>query len=114
MKSAVVKSTAPKAAEATPTVEPAGHVATTEAATDTSTMEAAASEASTTMEAATTAHAAPVAATAASTARQSHCWRSQANGRDCQQRDRCFMHHQHSPSEILLPAGTMTLNWESC
>jgi len=74
VKSAAVKSTTSKAAEAARSVEPAGHIAA---------MEAAASEAAATMEATTTAHAAAVASTA-STTRQGHCWRSQANGRDCQ------------------------------
>jgi hypothetical protein len=88
MKSVAVKSATSKTAEATPAVEPAGHIATMESAADTSAMEAAASKAATTMEAATTkattAHAATVATTTASTTRQDHCWRGQANGRDCQ------------------------------
>jgi hypothetical protein len=37
------------------------------------------------------------------TARQRHCWRSQTNRCNCQQRDHRLTHHSHSPSEILLP-----------
>jgi hypothetical protein len=50
---------------------------------------------------------ASASATAASaTTRQRHRWRSQANGRNCQQRDHRFTQHRHSPSEISLPTTT--------
>jgi hypothetical protein len=46
------------------------------------------------------------ASATAATTRQRHRWRSQANGRNCQQRDHRFTQHRHSPSEISLPTTT--------
>jgi hypothetical protein len=68
--------------------------ATTKAATmEAATAEAAAAEAA----AVATAHATTTVATATATAptRQRHRWRSQANGRNCQQRDNRFAQHNH-------------------
>jgi hypothetical protein len=39
-----------------------------------------------------------VATTTPATARQRHCWRSQTNRRDCQQRDHCLTQPSHSMS----------------
>jgi hypothetical protein len=98
------------ASETTTTTE----AATAKAATmETATAHAAAVETATATTKAAAAHAATAAvatATAASTAaatRQRHCWRSQANGRNCQQRDNRLAQHHHSPSEISLPAATL-------
>ena len=84
MKSVAVKTATAKAAEAAPTVEATGHIATMESAAPkaSTAMKAAATKAAT-METATATHAASVAA-ASSTTCQGHGWRSQANGRDCQ------------------------------
>jgi hypothetical protein len=41
--------------------------------------------------------AAVAAATATATTSQRHCWRSQANRRNCQQRDNRLAQHNHSP-----------------
>jgi hypothetical protein len=65
---------------------------------------AAVETASATTKAAATA--AVAATTAAATARQRHCWRSQANRCNCQQRDHRLTQHDHSPSEIPLPTST--------
>jgi hypothetical protein len=108
-------------------VEAACHTATMEFAADSSTVEAPSSKASTTMEAAsaetatmeaastkaTASHAASVAATAStSTTSQRHRWRSQADGRNCQQRDRYVTQHDDSPSEISLPTKNCDLELE--
>jgi hypothetical protein len=45
---------------------------------------------------ATSATSATATSTSATT-RQRHCWRSQANGRNCQQRDNRLVQHNHSP-----------------
>jgi hypothetical protein len=62
------------------------------------------------VETATAAKAAAMAtassASATTTTRQRHRWRSQANRRNCQQRDHCLTQHRHSPSEISLPTTT--------
>jgi hypothetical protein len=90
--------------------------ATMEAAT-THTHAAAAETASATTEAAAMATTHPASATAVATSasaaaaptaatRQRHGWRSEANGRNGQQRDHCLTQHHHSPSEIGLPATT--------
>jgi hypothetical protein len=85
-----------------------------EAAT-THTHAAAAETASATTEAAAMATTHPASATAVATSasaaaptatRQRHGWRSEANGRNGQQRDHCLTQHHHSPSEIVLPATT--------
>jgi hypothetical protein len=111
--------------------ESASHLATAET-TEAAAMEAAAMEAATTkaatVEAATaeaaavatahtaTAHAATAVATATAApaaTRQRHRWRSQANGRNCQQRDHCFAQHNHSPSETLAPNHNTRWKWRS-
>jgi hypothetical protein len=56
---------------------------------------------------ATTEAAATAAVSATPTARQRHCWRSQTNRRNCQQRNHCFTQHSHSPSEIPLPTSIL-------
>jgi hypothetical protein len=56
---------------------------------------------------ATTATAAPAAT------RQRHRWRSQANGRNRQQRDNRFAQHNHSPSETLAPNHNTRCTWRS-
>jgi hypothetical protein len=43
------------------------------------------------------------ATTTTTTTSQRHRWRSQANRRNCQQRDHCLTQHKHSPSEISHP-----------
>jgi hypothetical protein len=66
----------------------------------------------------TTAHAATAAVATTTTAatattRQRHRWRSQANGRNCQQRDNRFAQHNHSPSETLAPNHNTRCRWRS-
>jgi hypothetical protein len=111
----------PAAAEAA-TAEAASQAAMETAATKAAAMETAATKAAT-METATaeaaavaTAEAATAAvttATATSTAatRQCHCWRSQANRRNCQQRDNRLTQHHHSPSETLAPNHNTRCTW---
>jgi hypothetical protein len=83
-----------------PAAECAAAVATMEAAT--THRRAAAVETSTarTHAAAETpsAASAAVATTTPAAARQRHCWRSQTNRRNCQQRDHCLTQHSHSMS----------------
>jgi hypothetical protein len=55
---------------------------------------------------ATTKAAATAAVATPTTARQRHCWRSQTDRRNCQQRDHCLTQHSHPPSEIPLPTPT--------
>ena len=82
------------------TVEAASHAAMETAASKAAAVETAAAEAT----AVAAAKAAAVAtATAPATTRQCHCWRSQANRRNCQQRDNRLTQHHHSPSETLAP-----------
>jgi hypothetical protein len=55
------------------------------------------------------------AATTTTTAtRQRHCWRSQANGRNGQQRDHRLTQHYHSPSERALPTTTRFADGHRC
>jgi hypothetical protein len=105
--------TAPEAAtaEAASVETAATHAATMETATAATKATAHAATAVATAHAATTAVAtaatAPAAASTPAATRQRHCWRSQANGRNCQQRDNRLAQHHHSPSEISLPAATL-------
>jgi hypothetical protein len=98
--------TATESAEAA-TAEAASHAAMESAAAKAAAVETAAAEPTAVAAAkAAAAKAAAVAtATATSTAatRQCHCWRSQANRRNCQQRDNRLTQHHHSPSETLAP-----------
>jgi hypothetical protein len=127
LKAATARLTAAKTAivECHATMEGAAGEATAEAATakaatmeaaTTHTHAAAAETASATTEAAAMATTHPASATAVATSasaaaptaatRQRHGWRSEANGRNGQQRDHCLTQHHHSPSEIVLPATT--------
>jgi hypothetical protein len=67
---------------------------------------AAVETASATTKAAATAAVATTTTAATATARQRHCWRSQTNRCNCQQRDHRLTQHSHSPSEIPLPTST--------
>jgi hypothetical protein len=107
---ATAETTDAAAMEAATTKAAAMEAASTEAAT----MEAATAEAA----AVTTAHAATAAVATTTTAatattRQRHRWRSQANGRNCQQRDNRFAQHNHSPSETLAPNHNTRCRWRS-
>src|SRR5258705_2294099 len=55
----------------------------------------------------------PVTTAATAATRQRHCWRSQANGRNCQQRDNRLAQHYHSPSETLAPSHNTWRTWQS-
>jgi hypothetical protein len=100
-------------------MESAGHTtmeaASSEAtAAEAATMEAASSEATTAV-ATAAAHATAAVATATATAAaattsQRYRWRSQANRRNCQQRDHCLTQHEHSPSEISHPAQQLAID----
>jgi hypothetical protein len=87
---------------ATHTGHAAVDAATTKAAHAAS-MEATPATKATASSVATSASATSAASTSAATS-QHHCWRSQANGRNCQQRDNRLAQHDHSPSEISHPA----------
>jgi hypothetical protein len=112
------KPTAAFTAAETTIMESAGHGATVEVAhCEATAVEAATAEATavetaaakatamaTTKAAATAAVATTTTATATATAappttptRQRHCRRSQSNGRNRQQRNNCFAHHNHTP-----------------
>jgi hypothetical protein len=138
---AITESTTTKFTAATKftTMESAGHPAATEsaaaeaashaamesatakaAAVETATAKAATKAAAMAATKAATAHAASMAATTATTAtatsaatRQRHCRRSQANGRNRQQRDNRFTQHNHSPSETLAPNHNTPCRWQS-
>jgi hypothetical protein len=90
------------AVEAAATHPDAAAVETAAAATKAAAM--ATTEAATT--AAVASSASSAASSAAATTRQRHGWRSQANRRNCQQRDHRLTQHRHSPSEISLPTTT--------
>jgi hypothetical protein len=92
------------------TMESAGHTtmeaASSEAtAAEAATMEAASSEATAAVATATAATAATTTTTS-----QRYRWRSQANRRNCQQRDHCLTQHEHSPSEISHPAQQVAID----
>jgi anti-sigma regulatory factor (Ser/Thr protein kinase) len=119
---AAMKFTATKSFSHPATTETASHPATVEA-TEAAAMKAPATKAAS-VEAATAEAAAVAAAHAATTAvatattataatRQRHRWRSQANGRNCQQRDNRFTQHHHSPSETLAPNHNTRCRWRS-
>jgi hypothetical protein len=112
---ATTKFTATKSFSHPATTETASHPATAET-TEAAAMEAATTKAATVATAhAATAHAATaaVATATATTTRQRHRWRSQANGRNCQQRDNRFAQHNHSPSETLAPNHNTRCRWQS-
>jgi hypothetical protein len=72
------------------------HTATVETTAPAATKAAAAHAATAAVAATTTAAtAATAAATSAAATSQRHCWRSQANGRNCQQRDHRLAQHNH-------------------
>jgi hypothetical protein len=108
---ATAETTDAAAMEAATTKAAAMEAASTEAAT----MEAATAEAAavTTAHAATAAVATTTTTAATATTRQRHRWRSQANGRNCQQRDNRFAQHNHSPSETLAPNHNTRCRWRS-
>jgi hypothetical protein len=81
------------------------HAAVETAATAT---KAAAVATAATKAAATAAAVATTPTTPTATVRQRHCWRGQADRRNCQQRDHCLTQHSHSPLEIPLPTSTRT------
>jgi hypothetical protein len=116
---AAVKFTATESASHLATAETTEAAAMEAATTKAATVEAATAEAAAVATAhAATAHAATAVATATATAapaatRQRHRWRSQANGRNCQQRDHCFAQHNHSPSETLAPNHNTRCRWRS-
>ena len=99
------------------TVEGASHAAMETAATKAAAVETAAAEATAVAAAKTAAAKAAAVATATAPAtaatRQCHCWRSQANRRNCQQRDNRFTQHHHSPSETLAPNHNTHCTWQS-
>jgi hypothetical protein len=98
------------------TVEGASHAAMETAASKAAAVETAAAEA-TAVAAAKAAAVATATSTSTSTStaatRQCHCWRSQANRRNCQQRDNRLTQHHHSPSETLAPNHSTRCTWRS-
>jgi hypothetical protein len=96
------------------TVEAASHAAMETAASKAAAVETAAAEA-TAVAAAKAAAVATATSTSTSTAatRQCHCWRSQANRRNRQQRDNRLTQHHHSPSETLAPNHSTRCTWRS-
>jgi hypothetical protein len=80
------------------------------AATKAAAMETAAAEATAVAAAAEAAAVATATAPATAATRQCHGWRSQANRRNCQQRDNRLTQHHHSPSESLAPNHNTSLH----
>jgi len=94
------------------TVEGASHAAMETAASKAAAVETAAAEA-TAVAAAKAAAVATATSTSTAATRQCHCWRSQANRRNCQQRDNRLTQHHHSPSETLAPNHSTRCTWRS-